>query len=98
MSRRATRTIRWNIAFSLAVKAGFIGLTLAGCASLWLAVLADTGCSLLVVGNSLRLLRFRPPAASASPGGSPGETECHETHPGALPVGEPASAATGAAL
>jgi Cd2+/Zn2+-exporting ATPase len=60
LSRRTLRVIRQNIAFSLVVKVGFIALTLAGFASLWLAVLADTGCSLLVVGNSLRLLRFRP--------------------------------------
>jgi Zn2+/Cd2+-exporting ATPase len=73
LSRRALQTIRWNIAFSLAVKAGFIALTLAGGASLWLAVLADTGCSLIVVGNSLRLLRFRTPAASAASAGSPAE-------------------------
>jgi Zn2+/Cd2+-exporting ATPase len=59
LSRRTLQVIRQNIAFSLVVKVGFIALTLAGFASLWLAVLADTGCSLLVVGNSLRLLRFR---------------------------------------
>jgi Zn2+/Cd2+-exporting ATPase len=59
LSRRTLQVIRQNIAFALVVKVGFIALTLAGFASLWLAVLADTGCSLLVIGNSLRLLRFR---------------------------------------
>lgn len=56
LSRRATRIVQANIAFSLLVKAGFLALTLAGLGSLWLAVVADTGCSLVVVANSLRLL------------------------------------------
>jgi Cd2+/Zn2+-exporting ATPase len=54
---RATRTtIRQNIAFSLAIKAIFAGLTLFGLASLWGAIAADVGASLLVVLNGLRLL------------------------------------------
>jgi Cd2+/Zn2+-exporting ATPase len=57
LSRRTVRTIRQNIVFSLAVKTAFILLTLAGYSPLWLAVLADTGTSVLVVINSLRLLR-----------------------------------------
>jgi len=56
-SRRALRTIRVNIAVSLLVKAAFVGLTLSGKASLWAAIAADTGVSLLVVLNALRLLR-----------------------------------------
>jgi Cd2+/Zn2+-exporting ATPase len=56
LGRRAVRTIRWNIGLALGMKAAFIVLTLAGYGSLWLAVMADMGCSLLVVANSLRLL------------------------------------------
>lgn len=56
-SRRALRTIRVNIASSLLVKAAFVALTLSGKASLWAAIAADTGVSLLVVLNALRLLR-----------------------------------------
>ncbi len=56
-SRRTLRTIRVNIAASLLVKAAFVGLTLLGKASLWAAIAADTGMSLLVVLNALRLLR-----------------------------------------
>lgn len=56
-SRRAIRTIRVNISASLLVKAAFVGLTLSGNASLWAAIAADTGVSLLVVLNALRLLR-----------------------------------------
>lgn len=56
-SRRTLRIIRQNIAFSLAVKAVFVVLTFAGFASLWAAIAADMGASLLVIFNGLRLLR-----------------------------------------
>ena len=56
-SRRTLRIIRQNIAFALAVKAIFVVLTLAGHASLWAAIAADMGASLLVIFNGLRLLR-----------------------------------------
>jgi Cd2+/Zn2+-exporting ATPase len=56
-SRRSLSVIRQNIFASLTVKAIFVGLTLAGHASLWSAILADTGVSLLVVFNALRLLK-----------------------------------------
>jgi Zn2+/Cd2+-exporting ATPase len=46
-----------NIAFSLAVKAVFIALAVTGAATMWMAVFADVGASLIVVGNGLRLLR-----------------------------------------
>lgn len=55
---RATRAvIRQNIAFSLVVKGLVLGLALAGWGSLWAAVAADMGASLLVIGNGMRLLR-----------------------------------------
>jgi Cd2+/Zn2+-exporting ATPase len=56
-SRRTLAIIRQNIAFSLAVKAAFVALTFAGFASLWGAITADMGASLLVISNGLRLLR-----------------------------------------
>jgi Cd2+/Zn2+-exporting ATPase len=57
---RRTRRIVWqNITFALAVKAAFVLLTAAGVASLWLAIAADMGASLLVIGNGLRLLDGR---------------------------------------
>ncbi len=55
-SRRTLAIIRQNIAFSLFVKALFVVLTFAGFASLWAAIAADTGASLLVIFNGLRLL------------------------------------------
>jgi Cd2+/Zn2+-exporting ATPase len=56
-ARRTLRVIRQNIVFALAVKAIFVLLTLAGQASLWSAIAADLGASLLVTFNGLRLLR-----------------------------------------
>lgn len=46
-----------NITLALAVKALFLTLTLMGYGTMWMAVFADAGASLLVVGNGLRLLR-----------------------------------------
>ncbi len=56
-SRRTLNIIRQNIAFSLTIKVLFVILTFAGYASLWAAIAADMGASLLVIGNGLRLLR-----------------------------------------
>ena len=56
-ARRTLRVIRQNIVFALGVKAVVFGLALAGLATLWLAIAADMGASLLVIGNGLRLLR-----------------------------------------
>ena len=55
-SRRTLRNIQQNIGFALGLKLVFIILTLFGMASLWMAIAADTGATLLVVLNSLRLL------------------------------------------
>ncbi len=56
-SKRTLAIIRQNIIFALGLKAAFVVLTFAGVASLWAAIAADTGASLLVVLNGLRLLR-----------------------------------------
>ncbi len=55
-SRRTVRIIRQNIGFALAVKALFVALTFVGAATLWSAIAADMGASLLVIFNGLRLL------------------------------------------
>jgi Zn2+/Cd2+-exporting ATPase len=57
LSRATARTIRINIAFSIGLKAVFLIMALAGAATLWMAVVADMGASLIVLGNALRLLR-----------------------------------------
>jgi Cd2+/Zn2+-exporting ATPase len=56
-SRRAMGIIRQNITFSLAIKVVFLALTLPGWATLWMAVFADMGASLIVTANGLRARR-----------------------------------------
>ncbi len=56
-SRRTLAIVRQNIAFALGVKAVFVFLTFLGAATLWMAIAADMGASLLVIFNGLRLLR-----------------------------------------
>ena len=58
LSRATVANIRTNVAISLALKAAFVCLAVAGVATLWMAVLADTGASALVVANAVRLRRF----------------------------------------
>ncbi len=60
LARKTLRVIKQNIAIALGLKLVFIFLTLASVASLWMAIAADMGASLLVVMNGLRLLRSRP--------------------------------------
>jgi Cd2+/Zn2+-exporting ATPase len=57
LSRRVGSILKQNIALALGIKIVFFALALAGHATLWMAVFADMGASLLVVGNGLRLLR-----------------------------------------
>jgi Cd2+/Zn2+-exporting ATPase len=57
LSRATARNIRANIAFSIVLKGVFLVMAIAGVATLWMAVVADMGASLLVIGNALRLLR-----------------------------------------
>ncbi len=57
LSRRALTIVRQNIAFSLLIKAAFLALAVPGLATLWMAVFADMGASLIVILNSMRLLR-----------------------------------------
>jgi len=61
LSERVARVLTQNIVVALGLKAIVAALTLAGIGSLWLAVLADAGASLLVVLNGLRLLREERP-------------------------------------
>jgi Cd2+/Zn2+-exporting ATPase len=56
-SRRTLFVIQQNIAFALGLKLIFIALAMAGVATLWMAIAADMGASLLVIFNGLRLLR-----------------------------------------
>lgn len=57
LSRATHRILTQNIVLALGIKAVFLVLAMAGQATLWMAVFADVGASLLVVANGLRLLR-----------------------------------------
>lgn len=61
LGRRMVSVIRQNVAASLAIKAGFLAMAVGGFATLWMAVAADMGTTLLVIGNGLRLLRNGEP-------------------------------------
>ncbi len=66
-SRRTVGIIKQNIVFALGLKALFIALALAGWATLWMAIAADMGASLLVISNGLRLLRASDEPNAAAP-------------------------------
>ena len=57
LSRRTRRILVQNISFAIGIKVVFFGLALGSLTTLWMAVFADVGASLLVVANGLRLLR-----------------------------------------
>jgi Cd2+/Zn2+-exporting ATPase len=59
LSRDTSSVLRQNIALAIGIKAVFLGLAFAGKATLFMAVFADMGASLLVIFNGLRLLRLR---------------------------------------
>ena len=57
LARRTKRVIWQNVALALGLKAVFLITTLLGVTGLWIAILADTGATVLVTINALRLLR-----------------------------------------
>ena len=59
LGRATLRTVQVNVAIALGLKLAFMALAVAGVATLWMAVVADLGASLLVVANGLRLLRAK---------------------------------------
>jgi Cd2+/Zn2+-exporting ATPase len=65
LSQRARGIIRQNVALSLGIKAVFLALALGGLATLWMAVFADMGASLIVTLNGMRLLRINSSVQSA---------------------------------
>lgn len=60
LSQATLGNIWQNIALALGLKAVFLGTTLFGMTTLWMAILADTGATVLVTANALRLLSYRP--------------------------------------
>jgi Cd2+/Zn2+-exporting ATPase len=59
LARATVRNVKTNVVVSLVLKAAFLVMAITGSATLWMAVLADTGASVIVVANALRLLRAR---------------------------------------
>ena len=78
LARATMSNIRQNIAIALGLKTVFLVTTLLGITGLWIAILADTGATVLVTMNALRLLFFRP-TGTAEPAGLVGLTS--ETSP-----------------
>jgi Cd2+/Zn2+-exporting ATPase len=60
LSRAAMHNIRQNITIALGLKAAFLVTTILGLTGLWPAILADTGATVLVTANAMRLLASRP--------------------------------------
>ena len=60
LSRAAMAKIRQNVTIALGLKAVFLVTSVFGLTGLWIAILADTGATVLVTLNALRLLRFNP--------------------------------------
>ncbi len=81
--RRTRRIVAANIAISLLTKVVFLGLAVAGIATLWTAILADVGVSLLVCANGMRLLRW--PGEGRGRGSDGGSLHEHESARDALP-------------
>jgi Cd2+/Zn2+-exporting ATPase len=61
LSRRTAFILAQNISLALGIKGVFLALAIAGQATLWMAILADMGVSLIVIFNGLRLLRAEAP-------------------------------------
>jgi Cd2+/Zn2+-exporting ATPase len=57
LSRATMRNIQANLAISIVMKAAFVAMAIGGWATLWMAIVADTGASIIVIANALRLLR-----------------------------------------
>jgi Cd2+/Zn2+-exporting ATPase len=64
LSRATMSNIRQNITIALGLKAVFLVTTILGITGLWPAILADTGATVLVTANALRLLAYKPTGAA----------------------------------
>ena len=75
LARAAMRTVRANVAFAIGIKVVFLTLVLAGLGTMWMAVLADVGATLVVTLYGMRLLRWGGddiPESAMSPAPLPG--------------------------
>jgi Cd2+/Zn2+-exporting ATPase len=60
LSRATMANVKQNVAVAVGLKGVFLATTLAGITGLWPAIMADTGATVLVTLNALRLLRWKP--------------------------------------
>ena len=83
LARATMGNIRQNIAIALGLKGAFLVTTMLGVTGLWIAILADTGATVLVTLNALRLLFFRPNTADglAEPASRPTTYSNHSLNP-----------------
>ena len=81
LARATMANIRQNITIALGLKAGFLVTSVLGLTDLWIAILADTGATVIVTANALRLLGFFQETGSSG-----------ETHPGVPATLKPAAA------
>ncbi len=59
LAKKSLRIVKANIAFAIGIKVIFMVMAPLGLATLWMAVGADMGASLIVIINGMRVLRFR---------------------------------------
>ena len=60
LARKTMNNVRQNVAIALGLKAVFLVTTILGITGLWIAILADTGATVIVTLNALRLLSYNP--------------------------------------
>ncbi len=84
LSRATLSNVKVNVGVAVGLKGVFLITTLLGMTGLWLAIMADTGATVLVTLNALRLLRWKPPFAGGPGAGTPQQKT--ESRPMALPV------------
>jgi Cd2+/Zn2+-exporting ATPase len=60
LARATMANIRQNVAIALGLKGVFLVTSILGITGLWIAILADTGATVLVTANALRLLAYNP--------------------------------------
>ena len=85
LSRATLSNIKQNVAVAVGLKLVFLVTTLAGLTGLWPAILADTGATVLVTMNALRLLGWKPPSGGGT-GRSPRDGRTRAQMQPALPV------------
>jgi Cd2+/Zn2+-exporting ATPase len=78
LSKRTHAVLWQNITLALGIKSVFLVMAVFGTATMWMAVFADMGASLLVVGNGLRLLRGTKFEPSVKPASQPKAVHAHD--------------------